>query len=116
MYLGFSIDPVRDGISLGRNSLAGCLTHPDGHRVTAGFVDGDSCAALALRLQMPRSNNDIAVPSFIVSGAPIGMYIPKSCGAPSGSGPFQTLPVHAHQRALRRYNMCDFCYGAFLGP
>ncbi|SJM33866.1 hypothetical protein BQ8482_380049 [Mesorhizobium delmotii] len=29
--------------------------------------------------------------------------------------PIPDLPVHAQQRALRRYNASDFCYGAFLG-
>ena len=29
--------------------------------------------------EINRRRNDIAVPSFISSGAPTGMYIPKSC-------------------------------------
>jgi hypothetical protein len=40
--------------------------------------------ALSLCLEFPCSDNNIRVSSFILSGAPIGMYIPKSCRATPG--------------------------------
>ena len=67
------------------------FTHLDGLLCARGNIRSwrakQAFRPRAMSSEITRRYNDIAVPSFISSGAPFVMYIPKSCGATSCSDP-----------------------------